>query len=108
MQLMAGNVDEALAFGQQRLGPFKKCRASQHQQQLLHDTLALLAYEDLSTCPMSYLVSDEHRRKAARVVNAAVLFHVVNSHADSATGAFLPSAMIVAPKNLSSRMLSLQ
>jgi hypothetical protein len=36
---------------------------------------------------MGYLVSDGHRRKAARVVNAAILFHVVNSQPDSDTGA---------------------
>lgn len=83
---MVGKVDEALAFAQQRLRPFKQCRSSQHQQ-LLRETLALLAYPDPAESPMSYLVSDEHRRKAARVVNAAILFHLVNSHSDSETGA---------------------
>jgi hypothetical protein len=42
---------------------------------------------DPTTSPMSYLVSDGHRRKAARVVNAAILFHLVNAHSDSDTGA---------------------
>lgn len=84
---MIGNVDDALAFAQKRLRPFKQCSTAQHHQQLLHDTLALLAYPDPEKAPMSYLVLDEHRRKAARVVNAAILFHLVNSHRDSAKGA---------------------
>jgi hypothetical protein len=44
VQLMVGSVDEALAFAQQRLRPFKQRQISLHQQQLLRETLALLAY----------------------------------------------------------------
>lgn len=79
-------MEEALAFAQQRLRPFKQCRGSHHQQ-LLRETLGLLAYPDPAESPMGYLVFDEHRRKAARVVNAAILFHLVNSHSDCDSGA---------------------
>lgn len=83
---MVGKVEEALQFAQQRLKPFKQCRSPQHQQ-LLRETLALLAYADPDESPMSYLVLDEHRRKAARVVNTAILFHLVNAQSDGDTGA---------------------
>ena len=65
-------MEEALQFAQQRLKPFKQCRSPQHQQ-LLRETLALLAYADPDESPMSYLVLDEHRRKAARVVNLSLI-----------------------------------
>jgi hypothetical protein len=57
LQLMVGSVDEALTFAQQRLRPFKQCRISQHQQQLLRETLALLAYPG-TVLPVSYSLVD--------------------------------------------------
>jgi hypothetical protein len=78
LQVLAGRVHEALRFGQEKLRPFKKCASSKHLQ-LLHDTLALLAYPDPSQSPVKYLISAEHRQKAARVVNTAILFHLMRT-----------------------------
>jgi len=77
LQLVAGHVKEALQFGRDRLRHFQHGQTLEpHEVLLLKDTLALLAYTDPSQAPMKYLVSDEHRRKVARIINAAILFHL--------------------------------
>eukprot|EP00892_Ulva_mutabilis_P010767 jgi/Ulvmu1/8062/UM004_0299.1 len=83
-KLLAGDVRGALQFGRDRLRHFQHGQSLEpHEAQLLRDTLALLAYTDPSQAPMKYLISDEHRRKVARVINAAILFHLKEQHRDT-------------------------
>lgn len=77
MQLVAGDVNEALQFGRDRLRHFQHGQTLEpHEAKLLRDTLALLAYTNPAEAPMKYLISDEHRQKVARIINAAILFHL--------------------------------
>ena len=65
------NVSEALTFGQEELAP-----AAQHDSELLEElekAMTLLAFEDLTTSPVSELVSPAYKQKLASDVNAAIL-----------------------------------
>lgn len=87
MQLVAGEVKVALQFGRDRLRHFQHGQTLEpHERQLLRDTLALLAYTNPAEAPMKYLTSDEHRQKVARIINAAILFHLKEQQWDASTG----------------------
>uniref|UniRef100_F6GZ85 CTLH domain-containing protein n=1 Tax=Vitis vinifera TaxID=29760 RepID=F6GZ85_VITVI len=66
-----GKVDEALEFAQEELAP----RGEENQSFLeeLEKTVALLAFEDFSNCPVGELLDISQRLKTASEVNAAIL-----------------------------------
>ncbi|KAF6163188.1 hypothetical protein GIB67_025052 [Kingdonia uniflora] len=66
-----GKVEEALEFAQEELAP----RGEENQIFLeeLERTVALLAFEDLSNCPVRDLLDISQRLKTASEVNAAIL-----------------------------------
>uniref|UniRef100_A0A2P2LFU1 Protein C20orf11 n=1 Tax=Rhizophora mucronata TaxID=61149 RepID=A0A2P2LFU1_RHIMU len=66
-----GKVEEALEFAQEELAP----RGEENQSFLeeLERTVALLAFEDVSNCPVRELLDISQRLKTASEVNAAIL-----------------------------------
>ncbi|KAI9120481.1 hypothetical protein K1719_007514 [Acacia pycnantha] len=66
-----GKVEEALEFAQEELAP----RGEENQSFLeeLERTVALLAFEDVSKCPVGELLDISQRLKTASEVNAAIL-----------------------------------
>ncbi|KAK2644150.1 hypothetical protein Ddye_019345 [Dipteronia dyeriana] len=66
-----GKVEEALEFAQEELAP----RGEENQSFLeeLEKTVALLAFEDVSNCPVGDLLDISQRLKTASEVNAAIL-----------------------------------
>ncbi|XP_078441757.1 lisH and RanBPM domains containing protein [Wolffia australiana] len=66
-----GRLEEALEFAQEELAP----RGEENQSFLeeLEKTVALLAFEDVSSCPVGDLLDMSHRLKTASEVNAAIL-----------------------------------
>ncbi|XP_031394283.1 protein GID8 homolog isoform X2 [Punica granatum] len=66
-----GKVEEALEFAQEELAP----RGEENQSFLeeLERTVALLAFEDVSNCPVGELLDMSQRLKTASEVNAAIL-----------------------------------
>ncbi|XP_011086091.1 glucose-induced degradation protein 8 homolog isoform X1 [Sesamum indicum] len=66
-----GKVEEALEFAQEELAP----RGEENQGFLeeLERTVALLAFEDVSNCPVGELLDISQRLKTASEVNAAIL-----------------------------------
>ncbi|RZC65390.1 hypothetical protein C5167_009076 [Papaver somniferum] len=66
-----GKVEEALEFAQEELAP----RGEENQTFLeeLERTVALLAFEDFSNCPVGELLDISQRLKTASEVNAAIL-----------------------------------
>ncbi|KAI8567573.1 hypothetical protein RHMOL_Rhmol02G0132500 [Rhododendron molle] len=66
-----GKVEEALEFAQEELAP----RGEENQSFLeeLERTVALLAFEDVSNCPVGELLDIAQRLKTASEVNAAIL-----------------------------------
>ncbi|XP_023520209.1 protein GID8 homolog isoform X2 [Cucurbita pepo subsp. pepo] len=66
-----GKVEEALEFAQEELAP----RGEENQSFLaeLERTVALLAFEDVSNCPVRDLLDISQRLKTANEVNAAIL-----------------------------------
>ncbi|KAK1260194.1 hypothetical protein QJS04_geneDACA022527 [Acorus gramineus] len=66
-----GKVEEALEFAQEELAP----RGEENQAFLeeLEKTVALLAFEDASSCPFGELLHISQRLKTASEVNAAIL-----------------------------------
>ncbi|XP_061984133.1 protein GID8 homolog isoform X1 [Populus nigra] len=66
-----GKVEEALEFAQEELAP----RGEENQSFLeeLERTVALLAFEDVSNCPVGGLLDISQRLKTASEVNAAIL-----------------------------------
>ncbi|EYU45790.1 hypothetical protein MIMGU_mgv1a018190mg [Erythranthe guttata] len=66
-----GKVEEALEFAQEELAP----RGEENQGFLeeLERTVALLAFEDVTNCPVSELLDISQRLKTASEVNAAIL-----------------------------------
>ncbi|XP_034892064.1 protein GID8 homolog isoform X3 [Populus alba] len=66
-----GKVEEALEFAQEELAP----RGEENQSFLeeLERTVALLAFEDVSSCPVGGLLDISQRLKTASEVNAAIL-----------------------------------
>ncbi|EOY28345.1 hypothetical protein SCA6_020208 [Theobroma cacao] len=66
-----GKVEEALEFAQEELAP----RGEENQSFLeeLERTVALLAFEDVSNCPVGELMDISQRLKTASEVNAAIL-----------------------------------
>ncbi|KAF4356242.1 hypothetical protein G4B88_002854 [Cannabis sativa] len=66
-----GKVEEALEFAQEELAP----RGEENQSFLeeLEKTVALLAFEDVSNCPVGELLNISQRLKTASEVNAAIL-----------------------------------
>ncbi|KAJ8628523.1 hypothetical protein MRB53_021830 [Persea americana] len=66
-----GKVEEALEFAQEELAP----RGEENQTFLeeLERTVALLAFEDVSNCPVGELLDISQRLKTASEVNAAIL-----------------------------------
>ncbi|XP_052202000.1 protein GID8 homolog isoform X3 [Diospyros lotus] len=66
-----GKVEEALEFAQEELAP----RGEENQSFLeeLEKTVALLAFEDASSCPVGELLDISQRLKTASEVNAAIL-----------------------------------
>ncbi|GER31638.1 LisH and RanBPM domains containing protein [Striga asiatica] len=66
-----GKVEEALEFAQEELAP----RGEENQGFLeeLERTIALLAFEDMTNCPVAELLDISQRLKTAREVNAAIL-----------------------------------
>ncbi|KAL2524181.1 LisH and RanBPM domains containing protein [Abeliophyllum distichum] len=66
-----GKVDEALEFAQEELAP----RGEENQSFLeeLERTVALLAFEDVTRCPVGELLDVSQRMKTASEVNAAIL-----------------------------------
>ncbi|XP_019420262.1 PREDICTED: glucose-induced degradation protein 8 homolog isoform X2 [Lupinus angustifolius] len=66
-----GKIEEALEFAQEELAP----RGEENQSFLqdLEKTVALLAFEDVSNCPLGELLDISQRLKTASEVNAAIL-----------------------------------
>ncbi|XWS18366.1 hypothetical protein CRYUN_Cryun32bG0037300 [Craigia yunnanensis] len=66
-----GKVEEALEFAQEELAP----RGEENQSILeeLERTVSLLAFEDVSNCPVGELLDVSQRLKTASEVNAAIL-----------------------------------
>ncbi|KAF5474339.1 hypothetical protein F2P56_006247 [Juglans regia] len=66
-----GEVEEALEFAQEELAP----RGEENQSFLeeLERTVSLLAFEDVSNCPVGELLNISQRLKTASEVNAAIL-----------------------------------
>ncbi|KAL6538645.1 Glucose-induced degradation complex subunit [Orobanche gracilis] len=66
-----GKVEEALEFAQEELAP----RGEENQGFLeeLERTVALLAFEDVTNCPVGELLDISQRHKTATEVNAAIL-----------------------------------
>ncbi|GFZ06243.1 LisH and RanBPM domains containing protein [Actinidia rufa] len=66
-----GKVEKALEFAQEELAP----RGEENQSFLveLERTVALLAFEDVSNCPVGELLNISQRLKTASEVNAAIL-----------------------------------
>ncbi|XP_021847785.1 protein GID8 homolog isoform X2 [Spinacia oleracea] len=66
-----GKIEEALEFAQEELAP----RGEENQSFLeeLERTVALLAFEDVSNCPVGELLDISQRLKTASEVNAAIL-----------------------------------
>ncbi|XP_026410793.1 protein GID8 homolog isoform X2 [Papaver somniferum] len=66
-----GKVEEALEFAQEELAP----RGEENETFLeeLERTVALLAFEDFSNCPVGELLDISQRLKTASEVNAAIL-----------------------------------
>ncbi|KAF8370172.1 hypothetical protein HHK36_003743 [Tetracentron sinense] len=66
-----GKVEEALEFAQEELAP----RGEENESFLeeLERTVALLAFEDVSNCPVGELLDISQRLKTASEVNAAIL-----------------------------------
>ncbi|KAB1199874.1 hypothetical protein CJ030_MR0G011033 [Morella rubra] len=66
-----GKVEEALEFAQEELAP----RGEENQSFLeeLERTVSLLAFEDVSNCPVGELLDISQRLKTASEVNAAIL-----------------------------------
>ncbi|KAL1560209.1 Glucose-induced degradation complex subunit, variant 2 [Salvia divinorum] len=66
-----GKIEEALKFAQEELAP----RGEENQCFLeeLERTVALLAFEDVSNCPVGELLDISQRLKTASEVNAAIL-----------------------------------
>ncbi|XP_058095458.1 protein GID8 homolog isoform X4 [Magnolia sinica] len=66
-----GKVEEALEFAQEELAP----RGEENPNFLeeLERTIALLAFEDVSNCPVGELLGISQRLKTASEVNAAIL-----------------------------------
>ncbi|CAL5412175.1 unnamed protein product [Camellia sinensis] len=66
-----GKVEEALEFAQEELAP----RGEENQSFLeeLERTVALLAFNDVSNCPVGELLDVSQRHKTASEVNAAIL-----------------------------------
>eukprot|EP00252_Welwitschia_mirabilis_P004390 TRINITY_DN14749_c0_g1_i1.p1 TRINITY_DN14749_c0_g1~~TRINITY_DN14749_c0_g1_i1.p1 ORF type:complete len:246 (+),score=64.06 TRINITY_DN14749_c0_g1_i1:148-885(+) len=66
-----GKVEEALEFAQEELAP----RGEENHAFLeeLERTVALLAFEDISNCPLGDLLDVSQRLKTASEVNAAIL-----------------------------------
>ncbi|THG18791.1 hypothetical protein TEA_010235 [Camellia sinensis var. sinensis] len=66
-----GKVEEALEFAQEELAP----RGEENQSFLeeLEKTVALLAFDDVTNCPVGELLDISQRLKTASEVNAAIL-----------------------------------
>ncbi|KAK8586306.1 hypothetical protein V6N13_082117 [Hibiscus sabdariffa] len=66
-----GKIEEALEFSQEELAP----RGEENQSFLeeLERTVSLLAFEDVSNCPVGELLDISQRLKTASEVNAAIL-----------------------------------
>ncbi|TYI59313.1 hypothetical protein E1A91_D10G027300v1 [Gossypium mustelinum] len=66
-----GKIEEALEFAQEELAP----RGEENQTFLeeLERTVSLLAFEDVSNCPLGELLDISQRLKIASEVNAAIL-----------------------------------
>ncbi|XVE87980.1 hypothetical protein DITRI_Ditri19aG0031500 [Diplodiscus trichospermus] len=66
-----GKIEEALQFAQEELAP----RGEENQCFLeeLERTVSLLAFEDISNCPVGELLDISQRLKTASEVNAAIL-----------------------------------
>eukprot|EP01018_Ginkgo_biloba_P022283 Gb_01058 [translate_table: standard] len=69
--IRSGKLEEALEFAQEELAP----RGEENHTFLeeLERTVALLAFEDISTCPVGELLDISQRLKTASEVNAAIL-----------------------------------
>ncbi|GLJ35132.1 hypothetical protein SUGI_0707150 [Cryptomeria japonica] len=69
--IRSGKLQEALEFAQEELAP----RGEENHAFLeeLERTVALLAFEDASNCPLSELLDISQRLKTASEVNAAIL-----------------------------------
>uniref|UniRef100_A0A0D6QUP9 CTLH domain-containing protein n=1 Tax=Araucaria cunninghamii TaxID=56994 RepID=A0A0D6QUP9_ARACU len=69
--IRSGKLEEALEFAQEELAP----RGEENQAFLeeLERTVALLAFEDTSNCPLAELLDISQRLKTASEVNAAIL-----------------------------------
>lgn len=74
--IRSGKVEEALEFAQEELAP----RGEENHAFLeeLERTVALLAFEDTSTCPVGELLDISQRQKTASELNAAIL--TIQSH----------------------------
>ncbi|PIN04339.1 LisH motif-containing protein [Handroanthus impetiginosus] len=66
-----GKVKEALEFAQEELAP--RGEEDQGFLQELERTVSLLAFEDVTNCPIGELLDVSQRLKTAREVNAAIL-----------------------------------
>eukprot|EP00903_Cladosiphon_okamuranus_P021763 g20009.t1 len=66
-----GDEDEALKFAKERLAPEGARDPAMLRE--IEEAVSLLAYEDMSTCPLSGLLDTEQRRASAGRLNAAVL-----------------------------------
>ncbi|KAH7442429.1 hypothetical protein KP509_03G088100 [Ceratopteris richardii] len=69
--IRSGKVEEALEFAQEELAP----RGEENHEflQELERTVALLAFEDTSSCPVGDLLDVSQRQKTASELNAAIL-----------------------------------
>ncbi|XP_027362931.1 protein GID8 homolog isoform X2 [Abrus precatorius] len=68
-----GKVEEALEFAQEELAPRGEENVNQSFLEELERTVALLAFEDVSNCPVGELLDISQRLKTASEVNAAIL-----------------------------------
>lgn len=69
--IRSGKISEALSFAEKELAP----RGEENPQFLseLERTMALLAFEDMSKCPVADLLEPSQRLKTASELNAAIL-----------------------------------
>lgn len=69
--IRAGSVEEALEFAQEYLAPRGEENAAFLEE--LERTIALLAFEDATSCPVRDLLDASQRQKTASELNAAIL-----------------------------------
>eukprot|EP00761_Pharyngomonas_kirbyi_P013673 gb/GECH01013702.1/.p1 GENE.gb/GECH01013702.1/~~gb/GECH01013702.1/.p1 ORF type:complete len:226 (+),score=85.87 gb/GECH01013702.1/:1-678(+) len=69
--IRSGDINQAISFAREELAP----RGEENPEFLeeLEQTMALLAFEDMSSSPVKDLLDHSHRQKTASELNAAIL-----------------------------------